>query len=275
MEKDLSFQTRIDRLTGHGTDFIVVTGKSGSEPDCNIGQRYPATRKRAKYVIKTFEEDGFFIVWNYERHKEMHNAGASINSCSLGISLDSIDFSFEKFIDVYKQLGHRGPKQPFEKVLIVKESFFENFFLECDRYMAFNEEDISFPTTNSDAVNRAHSWANSLLRKRYSTSQAKRDAIFRDEVLTRYHCRCAICGCDVVTMLQAAHEHGYTVAETSYDDPEHGICLCANHHLLYDKEELEIDLAKGIFIANKQIRKLKWFPDYKLCETGKLNKPSK
>lgn len=275
MDKKVCFQTRIDRLTKNGKDFIVVTGKSGSGPNCNVGKRYVSTRNRAKYVIKTFEDDGFFIVWDYERHKEMKNVGASLTSCLLGTSLDLIDFSFENFIDVYKQLGYRGPEQPFEKVLIVKESFFEKFFLECDRYMAFNEDDISFPTTNSDAVNKAKSWANPLLRKRYSTSQAKRDATFRNEVLTRYHHRCAICGCDVLTMLQAAHEHGHTVAETSYDDPEHGICLCANHHLLYDKEELEIDLAKGIFIANNQISKLKWFPEYRFCESGNLNKPLK
>ena len=74
--------------------------------------------------------------------------------------------------------------------------------------------------------------------------------------------------CDIKEMLQAAHEHGYTVAETSYDDPAHGICLCANHHLLYDSDLLIIDLPKRRYMCNAEMRDLKWYACYSKKEEG-------
>lgn len=46
------------------------------------------------------------------------------------------------------------------------------------------------------------------------------------------------CGPDQV--LEAAHRHGRTVAEGNYFDMADGVCLCANHHRLYDKGHFEI-----------------------------------
>ena len=71
-------------------------------------------------------------------------------------------------------------------------------------------------------------------------------------------------------MLQAAHEHGYTVAETSYDDPAHGICLCANHHLLYDSGLLIIDLPKKRYMCKAEIRDQKWYAHYSKQEEGRF-----
>lgn len=51
--------------------------------------------------------------------------------------------------------------------------------------------------------------------------------------------KCAICRCSEPKILQAAHI--IAVSEGGNDGPENGICLCANHHLMYDNELIKID----------------------------------
>ena len=74
-------------------------------------------------------------------------------------------------------------------------------------------------------------------------------------------------------MLQAAHERGYEVAKTNFDDPSHGICLCANHHLMYDRELLDIDFEKHeIVIKDKDIIRMPWYRDFLEIYGGKITK---
>ena len=63
---------------------------------------------------------------------------------------------------------------------------------------------------------------------------------FRKKVLENYQKRCLICGCDLEDILEAAH-----IVEVSEDlneaaNPKNALCLCKNHHALYDKRILEI-----------------------------------
>ena len=83
----------------------------------------------------------------------------------------------------------------------------------------------------------------SIVREKYTAERLKRDSGFRKEVLEAFDYRCFVCGVDIVEVLQAAHEHGYEPGKTNWDDPKHGICLCANHHLMYDK---------GLIMINKK-----------------------
>ncbi len=272
-DKGVCFHAKIEKLIGRPDDFIVIAARKNSLPSCSISKRYPKAKRLAQYVVRVYEDTGFFIVWNLQRRKAFHEkAGASVENLSLSYDLEKLDFNNATIIDIYQHLGNRGQDQPYEKILIVKMDFFEEFFLECDRFMSFNENDISFPHLDSDALKAANQWGPKEIRKRYSTFKLSRDANFRIAVLERFKFQCAICGCHIRSTLQAAHEHGYTVTETPYDNPEHGICLCANHHLLYDNDELEIDLENGTFTANNEIKDLKWFPKYITCDSGKLIK---
>ena len=133
---------------------------------------------------------------------------------------DKIKSDTENLIDGYMHLGNKGQNEPYEKALIVKYQFFNEFFLNCDKYMAFNEDGISFPKDDNEAMSEAQNWLNPILRKRDSTSKTTRDASFRRKVLEKYNYRCAICGCDVVSVLQAAHEHGHTIAGTVRKIPD-------------------------------------------------------
>lgn len=73
---------------------------------------------------------------------------------------------------------------------------------------------------------------------------AQKTGLSESKVLKMYGNRCAICRCNIIETLQAAHEHGFEPNEANKDDPTHGICLCANHHLMYDRNLLSIDFKK-------------------------------
>lgn len=265
----VEYHSRIEELVGCGEDYLVAVGQS-CEPTCNISKRSPKRRERAKYVVKVFEEQDLFMVWDCARHREYKSIGAAQSTYSSVASWEDIKWGDSPIIDFYKQIGFGGAERPFEKVLIVRMAFFDQFFLNCEEYMSFNEFDEHFPCNDGNAIKTAHKWATQRIRQRYSTSKLSRDASFSKRVLDAYGYRCAVCGCDIQEMLQAAHEHGYTVAETSYDDPAHGICLCANHHLLYDSGLLIIDLPKKRYMCKAEIRDQKWYAHYSKQEEGRF-----
>jgi len=51
-------------------------------------------------------------------------------------------------------------------------------------------------------------------------------------VLKRYGPQCAVCGLELLTLLQAAHI--VPKERQGTDDPRNGLVLCANHHLAFD-----------------------------------------
>lgn len=255
------YQNRIEELTDCREDYLVAVGQN-CEPTCNISKRSPKRRERAKYVVKVFEAQDLFMVWDCARHRGYKSIGAAQSAYSSVASWEDIKWGESPIIDCYKQIGSGGAERPYEKVLIVRMSFFDQFFMNCEEYMSFNEFDEHFPCNNGNAINAAHKWSTQRVRQRYSTSRLSRDASFTKQVLEAYGYQCAICGCDIREMLQADHEHGYTVAETSYDDPAHGVCLCANHHLLYDSDMLIIDLPNKSYMCKSEICNRKWYAQY-------------
>lgn len=64
---------------------------------------------------------------------------------------------------------------------------------------------------------------------------------FRDEALKRFDCRCAITGCSVVEVLEAAHIVPYLGEHTN--TPDNALLLRADLHTLFDRELVTIDPA--------------------------------
>jgi hypothetical protein len=62
---------------------------------------------------------------------------------------------------------------------------------------------------------------------------------FRDILLSRYRNRCLVTGCEVVDVLEAAHI--CTVPGEDDNDPENGLLLRADIHILFDSDLLGID----------------------------------
>ena len=96
-----------------------------------------------------------------------------------------------------------------------------------------------------------------VVREFYKYERAKRDPSFRNKVLKKWNCTCAICGCTDENILEAAHIKG--VSDGGDDSVENGICLCANHHIMYDCGEIVIDFDSKIY---KFLNAAAYIPNY-------------
>jgi putative restriction endonuclease len=83
---------------------------------------------------------------------------------------------------------------------------------------------------------------------------ARRDPMFRDEVLVSYEYRCAICGFDpqidnMPVALDAAHVRWWSAGGP--DLLANGICLCSLHHKLFDRGVLGLDTNRVILASDR------------------------
>ncbi len=234
--------------------------RSGNgEPEFNIGEC--EERKTVRYAIKLFENKDIFMVWDLQRHRDYGKKGDE--GCYLSLTeknWDDIPHGMEVFEPRYKHLN-KPNSGIYEKIYIVGISHFHEFFQNYTSYMKFNEEDDEFPHDAKED----EKWADAFERRKYSSRQSKRDRLFREKVLEAYEYQCAICRCEIREILQAAHEHGYEVRDTAYDDPKHGICLCANHHLMYDSDVIDINLktrSVEILKHKEEIKNSTWYKEF-------------
>ena len=264
-----SFETRLNTIVSNTSDFIIGDTTSGSsEPTFNIGER--KGRDTALFAIKLFQDKDIFIVWDLRRHREFNGARSSLTVA--GKSWDKIPTGKDVFEPRYKEIG-KNYSGIWEKVYIVGLSHFDKFFSNYGSYMQFNMSDETFPCYSPQARQCANTvqWFSEDERVKYSSSQYHRKKQFRDMVLAAYGHQCAICRCGVDKILQAAHERGYEVAYTKYDNPKHGICLCANHHLMYDQHLIDINLkALEITINEEKIREMPWYQEFVNKYQGKI-----
>ena len=75
-------------------------------------------------------------------------------------------------------------------------------------------------------------------RRKIVTSRAERNSEFREKVLQRDKF-CQVCGCGNQIILEAAHI--IAVKDSGSDDERNGICLCRNHHKMFDAGQLSED----------------------------------
>ena len=234
-------------LIGEARDLLT-------EPTYNI-QIKPTEKCKKHFAIKVFSERDVFLVWDIQRRAALtKNVGCSLSLRSntwKGIKTDK-----ETFIPQYKELEHRYSDK-WEKVYIVGFNNTKDFLENLYEFMQFNKADEGFPKTTTAEIEDRFDDAT---REKYSSLHWKRDNAFRQEVLLAYGNRCAICRCEIIDILQAAHEHGYEPGRSNWDDPKHGICLCANHHLMYDRKLLDIDFKKRtIEILNEALTTTYWY----------------
>jgi len=76
--------------------------------------------------------------------------------------------------------------------------------------------------------------------------------LFREALLEIYSSKCCICGLSLKELLQAAHIKAYIrCSEDEKFDKNNGLLLCANHHLLYDSNKINISNEYIININDK------------------------
>jgi putative restriction endonuclease len=97
--------------------------------------------------------------------------------------------------------------------------------------ISFREDIPSSPNNESSDDLPFSLVSDKRVSKREITSRSGQQR-FKFQVLKRYHPSCAVCGLDVITLLDAAHI--CPKLENGSDDPRNGLVLCANHHRAFD-----------------------------------------
>lgn len=235
----------VDKLIKNNIDkncFIIGSGNK-----CDPLFRFSKEPVSERFAVKLFQHKHFAVFWNLERQRMCTNRVTK----SVEISKDCYDRlnGDDIFVAEYKELEKRGSGK-WHKICIVSFNCIDRFLENYYEYIKFNDCDDSFPKAIKISDVEDEMESDMIRRKRYSTTKWKRDSRFSEKVLKSYGYKCAVCRCCIRSVLQAAHEHGYEPNETNWDDPLHGICLCANHHLMYDRNLIEIDKTNNTFSIN-------------------------
>lgn len=181
------------------------------------------------------------IVWN-QAHRKDRGSKSHCFSWNQPINHKSIS---EGYIDVEHKYFRAADGLESECVLIMsldtlQKNTYDLFDLLQNASMQVSDEE------------------GSQKREKRTVEQYNRSAKFRNEVLTMYGEQCAVCGCTEEKILQAAHIRA--VAEGGSDDPKNGICLCANHHLMFDHDLIRIDLKKSrVYHIADSVKQMAWY----------------
>jgi hypothetical protein len=166
---------------------------------------------------------------------------------------------------IYKKMGiHKD--DPDEKVLVLSVENLLSIYPRLYEYMQLNPFDTEYP---SQGKIRTDSRVIKDVRERVSVSRWDRDRHFREEVLASYNNKCAICRCQEISLLQAAHIE--PVACGGNDDKSNGISLCANHHLMLDNGLIEIDfMTRRLSYVEDTVKKMPWYEEFNTKYQGKI-----
>lgn len=212
---------------------------------------------QTKDLIIGYNSDlDIFIVWNSLVHRE--NVAGVVTPMSLSAGHKTL-FALRHEINGIYPIYHRPNSfnKKYEKLLVIEPYFMPEF---CEAPFSYLLPDPSDDGYQKDTVYAepknptAKVWdygdmSNPYViayRERYNCTRAKRDATFRKRVFSSYaKPHCIICGIELENVLEAAH-----IVEVQYDNDdstENGICLCRNHHKMYDDGSLEIDFCSNTF----------------------------
>lgn len=190
-------------------------------------------------------------VWNLEARRKSNHI---VKNLSFGNLWSNIVLEPGKIIGEYKKMGN-GSDAPYEKVLFLDIDTLFSIRDELYEYLQINSDDIGFP---KDIDNSVYEMLPDNMRKRYSTSYWERNRRFRNAVLHAYDFQCAICRCHEEKLLEAAHIKA--VADDGTDELNNGICLCANHHIMFDKGLLKIDFKeRRLSYLDDGLKDMPWY----------------
>lgn len=210
-----------------------------------------------------------YIVWNASIIKKA-NRGATTANFSYGDELyNRIKRGIPSDIECFdKKVSYKGKRDHYEKVVLVPEaklidfcSFYEDYIYPSAEDLKIRKYLMALPDKEEFIeLNESDESYNKVLRERDRISRARRDPEFRNRVLAKYNYTCIVCGCKEETILEAAHVIG--VAEGGDDSIDNGMCLCRNHHRLYDAGLLEINLSSKKFsCSSENEKKMSWYKE--------------
>ena len=222
----------------------------------------------ADMAVYIHEKYRVAIVWDLENRRRNNRV---IKSFSIAETWKDILLQNGQIRAIYKRMGS-DDQAPCEKVLVLDVDTLFSISEDLYLYVKVNSDDIEYPDEGKKVDNGRYDVVDDGNRSRFSTSRWERDRKFRITVLDAYDRRCAICRCDEEKLLEAAHI--VAVSDGGSDNPENGICLCANHHIMFDKELIKISFDKHILTdVEESVKKMPWYPVFKETYGGKLLLP--
>ena len=202
------------------------------------------------------------ILWDLRYHKK---AGATAMTLSLKERWDHLLLE-EEIYEVYKNLKvAEGYSE--ERILVFSLDFLERNLEYIFSLSSYHENKLS---------KEKHLGEETLVNSRTKSlvSRLNRDAKFRKKVLALYNYQCAICRAEAPEILEAAHIQA--VYSGGLDNPENGICLCANHHLMYDRGLITIDFSTHtLSYVSSCVKNMAWYTVFIEMYQGKILVPKK
>lgn len=220
-----------------------------------------------RIVISYVWPKDVFVVWNAAVHAHIHNKSGQ-TTLSVGEKnktlLSEVDST--AIIQTYKRIQQKGIYGCVEMVLIVgKEALFD-FCKNVDEYLFPNVDTIPLgkkclyatPGGELERIDGTSFTSSVTIRERERIERAKRTPNFRKRVLDKWGNRCIVCGTTEERILEAAHKE--SVKAGGSDDPQNSFCLCANHHRMYDRAILDIDIDSGKFKCHSDsVKQMAWY----------------
>ena len=192
------------------------------------------------------------VIWNNQYRREM---GSKTHCFSWNQEINEARIS-DGFIDAGNRQFRVGDGLADETVLIMS-------FDTLSKNINNLYELIQGEKPNAEEIHNEE-----IRRGRRTVSRWNRDCDFRIKVLNAYGKQCAVCRCTEVKILEAAHIKA--VADGGSDDVSNGICLCANHHRMFDEKLIQIDFRSLClpYVADS-VKGMPWY-DVFIANGGKL-----
>ena len=255
-------KNKLKRL--YGQEILCRVGDA--KPEYNMDKELDEKANLAVYINANYK---IALVWDLKRRRLNKRV---VKTVSISKKWDEIDLK-NGYVSHYKKMGV-GRDAPYEKVLILDIDTLDSISEDLYLYIKFNQYDEDFPNDLYLKKDNGYDDLSDAVRKRVSSDRWSRKASFREEVLAAYNRQCAICRCSEVKILEAAHIKA--VADKGLDDPRNGICLCANHHIMFDKELIKINFKSYILdYISPSVRDMPWYNDFVHKYGGKLIIPNK
>lgn len=159
-------------------EFVIGCQQNKSEAkNFNLNSRNKESVDRAFCAVKYFPEKNVLVAWDLVRRREFSG------TMNLYISIDWTQIAVDSFVGyahycTFENRKNRETREMYwDKVVVVGEQLFDDFFRNYENWLKFNSDDISFPSE----LEGKHEgiWQNHRERKKYAAFQRERDARFR------------------------------------------------------------------------------------------------
>lgn len=239
IEKMISLNDEIEYGKGEAGEISYTCSKNGY--------------KTANFLVYLNTKEEIAVIWNLKRQRQCEHCikTQSLTKCSWKNVLPVR----EEIKDWYKQMG-RKEENPYEKVIAMSFDTLIYNKNNLAELLKFDKEDSDILPQIIEEEN-----LNSQPRTKRTVENWNRDIKFRKKVLKAYGSQCAICRCKEEKILEAAHI--IPVYEGGSDETKNGICLCRNHHAMFDKNLIKIDFKNlKLSYVSDTVQSMPWFKEF-------------